>query len=726
MNFLDRLFGIEKKSQNIIGSFDLMDGDAWSRFGLSSSRGKSLTEGTAYLAFRQHELVYACIQKLADVMNDAEIIVERSNSEGEWEPVSGHSLTALFKRPNKNQTGRDVRRLLVQSEQCMGQFYALVNRSAAGIPVEMQVLNPLRVNPRFNEQTGELLRYEYQKTNGRLVVIKPEDMLTRRRADLINQFSGYAPLLVALKSINSDLGLTDYVDAFFESDGVPSGILKILNQSISDVKKEALRDRWMAKFKRRGSSQKGIAVLDQDATFERIGSNLNELASESLSGRFEARICSVFGVPPNLVGAYVGLQHVTANATAKADLRNFWDNKVSPELAGLREWLTWFVLPLFEDIDAIKADKIRVGFDISQAGFLQDDVDGIHDRARKNLQAGGWTVNEFREATGQKPDPDGDYYIQPSALLPISPDNRSQMAFEKVEAGKEANENEKPATDATDDESDTDKDRLDDPKADELSKKNLKSGEVSKNFDYDGLMLHREPTEIEKAIDLKKIVGERSDLAESLAKVLFRLRVSLIDQAVKKLADATPAESLSLQLVPDAKARKATAKAIREAYLTGGEQVRRELRKPSKAKDDDRTDEILDDITDSVITKMVSEVRSRALNAYITLKMLLDFTVERLKALLEGESVKFLDLLAENAVNAAMQRGRGDEGKRLSEEWRTVIYSAILDSGTCGPCEDADGEEAEDPADLPAAPNPECAGGANCRCMHVYVAASER
>ena len=94
--------------------------------------------------------------------------------------------------------------------------------------------------------------------------------------------------------------------------------------------------------------------------------------------------------------------------------------------------------------------------------------------------------------------------------------------------------------------------------------------------------------------------------------------------------------------------------------------------------------------------------------------------------LLEGESIKFIDLLAENAVNAAMQRGRGDEGKRLSEEWRTVIYSAILDSGTCGTCEDADGEEADDPADLPSAPNPECAGGANCRCMHVYVAASER
>ena len=387
---------------------------SWNLLGLSRTDTRiRYNDESAFKAYRSHELVFSCINKIADVMNDAEIIVEVKNAKNEWERKDGHMLPALFKRPNSYQTGRDVRKMMVQSEQGLGKFYTHIERSGAGIPVSMTVLNPNRVVPFYDQSRTEILYYEYLAANGKRVMLKKEDLFIRRRSDLLDQFNGYAPLSAALKSINSDLGLTDYVDAFFESDGTPSGILKILNSTIKDTKKEEIAALWKKKYGRGGSNQKGVAVLDQNADFQKIGSNLDELASDSLSGRFESRICSVFGVPPILVGAYVGLLHTTNNATAKAGLQDFWDNKISNELSGFKEWLTWFVLPEFEDIANIQAEKIRVSFDISHVAYLQEDVEKAHQRARDNFKAGGWTLNEFREATGRKPFKNGDIIFVP-------------------------------------------------------------------------------------------------------------------------------------------------------------------------------------------------------------------------------------------------------------------------------------------------------------------------
>ena len=685
----------------------------WERIGLSRSNTRiRYDQNSAFTAYRSHELVFACINKIADVMNDAEIIVEVKNSKGEWEKKEGHMLPALFKRPNSYQTGRDVRKLMVQSEQGLGKFYAHLERSGAGIPVSMTVLNPNRVEPVYDQSRSEILSYVYLANNGKRVPIRKEDLLIRRRPDLMDQFNGFAPLDAALKSINSDLGLSDYVDAFFESDGTPSGILKILNATVSDTKREELQAKWKKKYSRGGSNQKGVAVLDQNADFQKLGSNLDELASDSLSGRFESRICAVFGVPPNLIGAYVGLLHVTANATAKAELQNFWDNKISGELAVMREWLTWFVLPEFDDIESIKAEKIRVGYDVSHVAFLQEDVEKMHQRARDNFKAGGWTLNEFRTATGLMPDPKGDYYLQPVNLVALSPDNRAADAVEKVEAG--TNPKELPAAD----------DNADPAKA--------LGGPEKKTFDLDGLILGREPKGVELLIDLKKIVSDYDDQKEAVIKILQRFRVTLIEQTAAKLDKLTPETAHTLTLTPDSKIRKEIAKTLQNAFLAGRQQIIAEITSQQNAKgasvpsftkaDDEDFWDYLDELTDGMVSRIITEITVRGINEYLKLKLLLDYAVEKLSEALFDQSDKFIEQIAGPAVNAAISAGRMEEMIAQADNIETYEYSAILDQNTCSPCGDADGEVASDPADLPAAPNPDCDGGDRCRCIIVGVA----
>lgn len=251
---------------------------------------------------------------------------------------------------------------------------------------------------------------------------------------------------------------------------------------------------------------------------------------------------------------------------------------------------------------------------------------------------------------------------------------------------------------------------------------------LGKAYDYDGLMLGREPTEIEMMLGLKDIAADLETEKQRVIKILQKFRLELIAQAAEMLDGLDAATAHTLTLTPDSKTRKEIAKAIKAAFATGRTQVDRELAAQDAVKSlqfkDERDNEaldFLDELTDGLISKLINAIQTRAVNEYLTLKLLLDYSVEKLKELLLGHSEKFIDQIASSVVNAAIQSGREAEAEAQSDRWNRVIYSAVLDNGTCEPCADADGMEASDPADLPAAPNPDCLGGANCRCFHIYI-----
>jgi hypothetical protein len=99
-------------------------------------------------------------------MNDAEIIVEVKDKDGNWLKKDGHLLPSLFKKPNPIETGRDFRRMMVQCEQATGIFYAEITRSGAGLPVELHPLNPVRIQPWPDWTTKKIAFYRYMRPDG--------------------------------------------------------------------------------------------------------------------------------------------------------------------------------------------------------------------------------------------------------------------------------------------------------------------------------------------------------------------------------------------------------------------------------------------------------------------------------------------------------------------------------------------------------------------------------
>lgn len=90
----------------------------------------------------------------------------------------------------------------------------------------------------------------------------------------------------------------------------------------------------------------------------------------------------------------------------------------------------------------------------------------------------------------------------------------------------------------------------------------------------------------------------------------------------------------------------------------------------------------------------------------------------------EDLSRKRVEKEVQELIHESFSQGRAAGGEDLKSDVLYCIYSAIMDTNTCGPCAEKDGAEvmidsAEYQALMP--PNQTCDGGDMCRCVFIYV-----
>lgn len=451
MNFLQKLFGGEPAVKSLDPMHPLSlsslrndeDPDGFTsvkstvRIGLRGRLHHPDTDADSLVSWhRRNELAYSCVEKIAQTALDPELIIEsRAKSSDSWERDDSHPFRRLYMRPNYNLDATAFLMRWLVMLHVVGRFSARIYRNDIGLPARLvPVLPPARLVPVVTGRAGDPpLYYEYQDGVIREIV-QTKDVFTDSLFDPADEHGGLSPLAVALGAVDMDAAQTEYVRAFFNNGGVPSGMIKIKNRTLTKEQSEGILAGWMRKYSRTSRFASAPAVFDENAEYQRIGANLDEIASEPLSERAEARVCAPFGVPPLLAGALVGLKNQNNRASATAANKEFWENKVSPMLKRLRIHLTWTLLREFEGEDRIAAGLVRVGWDLSQVAAMQEDVDGVQKRARESLKAGGITLDEYRAKIGEKPleGDRGKVYFIPNNIQVV----RADEVGEKVERDK--------------------------------------------------------------------------------------------------------------------------------------------------------------------------------------------------------------------------------------------------------------------------------------------------
>lgn len=321
---------------------------------------------------------------------------------GYYEEVPGHPLIELLNNPNPYISRGQFWEWMVVSYFLAGNAYALKARTKLGnVVAELWPLRPDQVKPiPGNMAAGEpfILHYEYT-VNGAKTILPAKDVMHFKARNPNNLYEGLSPILALLPRVNIDGFMRNFLSTFFERGGAGAGANLNVKGRMDQSEKDSLRDRFKRMF---SAGQFDILVTAaDDVTYTPFTLNrgLRDALPKEIDAVNEARIAMVLGIPGAILGLLIGYE-TSSYANQRQAWQIFWDITMTPLLSDLDDVMEMS----FKDEPGLTGVD-EICFDLSDIKALQEDVDAIQTRARANLAAGGWAIEEFREMTGVDPIP---------------------------------------------------------------------------------------------------------------------------------------------------------------------------------------------------------------------------------------------------------------------------------------------------------------------------------
>ena len=354
--------------------------------------------------YGKNAVVYTCIRELATACASVRYMIQVPTTEGGFvEDLTGEYARLLI-RPNDLQDWYTFIERFVTYLEVSGNAYILKERDGVGRVRDIYLLRPDRVSisPRADGKPD----YVYE-INGREYKLPFEDVGHLRLPNPADDNFGLSPLHVVAKLVNLDMSVTDFNKAFFRNAGVPSGLLRLKKRITSQEEANVIRNRWHSSFGGRNLHQ--VAVLDEDAEYQPMATAPKDMAMSEIRDTTESRICSVFGVPPMLVGVNVGLQRSTYSNSREARFA-FFSQTIVPLVTRIVRFFNF----TFEQ-EFINQGQLAV--DMGEYRVTLDDDDNLSERSSLLFERGVISLNESREMVGLEALPYGDIRRLPSSAI---------------------------------------------------------------------------------------------------------------------------------------------------------------------------------------------------------------------------------------------------------------------------------------------------------------------
>jgi len=335
---------------------------------------------------------------------------------GFFKAMPEHPLIKLLDAPNPWMSRGQLWGTVVMDRCLAGNAYLVKARSQGPLSAvrELWRLRPDRV--RIVPGGDYIEAYEYG--SGQTKVRFPaKDVIHFKTRNPLDEYYGMPPLMPISGRIDIDDYMKTFLKSFFERGGTGPGSILSIKQKLSQEAKDQIRERFKHQFGGQGGYHE-LMVLDQaESTYQQMGLDrgLRDALPKELDAMQEARIAMVFGIPGSILGLLIGYES-SSYANKRQDWQVFWDLTMTPLLSDLDDVLNLQLVPEFGGID-------EVLFDLSDIRALQEDVDKIHDRHRKNVGAGLESWEEGREAIGLDPDVKEGMFLIPANIVPTEFDD---------------------------------------------------------------------------------------------------------------------------------------------------------------------------------------------------------------------------------------------------------------------------------------------------------------
>jgi len=405
-----------------------------------SSFGSGLSPmGSNYLgysgAYMRNEIVFAAIEMLATSAGEPHIMGKRRRRakpqigiqarvlkakglpdrlvdamlirDGFIEEVPDHPLVLLLNAPNPFMSRSQLWGTVVMDRCLAGNAYIYKARGPLGNIVELWRLRPDRI--RIIPGGDFIAGYEYN-TGRDKVMYPPGDIMHFKTRHPVNDYYGMPPIMAIASRIDIDDYMKNFLKTFFERGGAGIGGVLNVKQALSQEKRDGLRDLMESRTAGPANWHKNLILDAVDATYTPMGLNrgLRDALPKELDAVSEARIAMAFGIPGSILGLLIGYES-SSYANKRQDWQVFWDLTMTPLLSDLDDVLNLSIVPDFAGVD-------EVAFDLADIRALQEDIDKIHERHRKNWLATLESFEEARDGLGLDPTPEEGMFLIPANM----------------------------------------------------------------------------------------------------------------------------------------------------------------------------------------------------------------------------------------------------------------------------------------------------------------------
>ena len=379
--------------------------------------------------------VMAPLLWIARTFPEAPPVVSRRLPDGQLQPVIGHPMVSLLRRPNPYFSGRVLWMATVMDYYVGGNGYWICIRDRQERVTELWWAPAWTMRPMAPlDGSAFITHYEYRPGGGEALNVPVEDVVHFRFGlDPDNPRLGLSPLGSVLREVFTDEEAAAFTASLLRNMGVPGLVVSPDGDFAAedeDVEETKAFFRTMFSGDRRGEP----LIMSAPTRVQQFGFSPEQLNLRELRRIPEERVTAVLGVPAIVAGLGAGLDRSTFTNFSEAR-EAAYESQIIPSQGVFGEDLRHQLLPNFEP----DPEAFEVGFDLSRVRVLQEDR--MKQAGRLNtMVAGGWaTVGEARREWGGLPvDETHDIFLRPVNLVAVPADGSTPAAGGLEQSAHEA------------------------------------------------------------------------------------------------------------------------------------------------------------------------------------------------------------------------------------------------------------------------------------------------
>jgi len=316
-----------------------------------------------------------------------------------------HPYRKLILRPNKFEGQSGFFERMVSFLYLSGNSYVERVGPKSGPVHELFCLRPDRMKIIAGDSKEPIRGYEYS-VSGQKVPFEFEKILHFRFFHPTDDFYGLSPLEVAARGIDISNMAMEWNKKLLDNDCRPPGAL-FFERRLQDEQRENLRKELKENYLGYENAAMPL-ILEGGMDWKQFAfspKDMDWLNSDKVTTR---KICSVFHVPPELIGDSEQKTYSNYKEARKA----FYEETVLPLLDYIRDEFNNWLSPLF-------GDNLRLDYKREEIEALQEEREKVWKRAVEGVKAGVISVNEARVMLGYDEVDGGDVILTPGNLIPL-------------------------------------------------------------------------------------------------------------------------------------------------------------------------------------------------------------------------------------------------------------------------------------------------------------------